>query len=274
MKIKYIPITILIAIIAYLSYLYSKKSHIGALRADPVIHPNYLISPVSCDQNSYGRGVGTIPINTIAPCPAGSSVHIEGEGDCRTPNLDYGQNFVLSGTGYVPTVSIRSKFINGIACCNGIIGEEACSTLCTAGEIDDGCTCRKVACKPGDENIAGLCYQACPGGWNRLGLGCKITCGDGFFDSGDHCWKLGDIVMTYAQRTASTCPDGQELSSGLCYPKCQSGWSGVGPICWAPVTTHPRESVISPLQPVQVVAKQYFQRQAIFEGNSTPPVAC
>ncbi len=256
------------AFILYFSYLYSKKpTHVGALQAEtPIIHDSYIISTASCTQNSYGRGVGTIP--SIAPCPAGSTAPDEGDGNCRTPRLDYGQNFVLSGVGYAPSVQIRGK-----GCCN-MAWDTPCNHICTADETDDGCTCRKVACNGTDEYIAGLCYPKCSPGWNRSGLGCKVPCGDGLYDSENHCWKPGDIVMTYEQRTK--CPNGGEVSANLCYPKCQTtpSFTGVGPICWADVTTHPRESVISPLKPVQVVAKQYFHRDALFEGTSTPPVAC
>jgi hypothetical protein len=28
------------------------------------------------------------------------------------------------------------------------------------------------------------------------------------------------------------CPAGQELSGGLCYPKCAAGYTGEGPVCW------------------------------------------
>ncbi len=280
MKIKYL-LVISIAFILYFSYLYSKKhTYVGALQAsaEPTIYPSYLMSVASCTQNSYGRGVGTIP--SIAPCPAGSTSRDEGDGNCRTPNLDYGQNFVLSGVGYVPggvgvlpVVTVRA---------NG------CAGGCTADETDDGCFCRKVACPADhpnyvagfcyqpcngtDEKIAGLCYPKCSPGWDRSGLGCKVPCGDGLFDADNHCWKVGEVVMTYEQRTA--CPNGGEIDANLCYPKCQSNWKGIGPICWAPVTTHPRESVISPLKPIQVVAKQTFHRDALFEGTSTPPVAC
>ncbi|MGZ8184634.1 MAG: metallophosphoesterase [Methylobacter sp.] len=32
--------------------------------------------------------------------------------------------------------------------------------------------------------------------------------------------------------TQNSCPDGQEKDAALCYPKCNSGYSGVGPVCW------------------------------------------
>lgn len=31
----------------------------------------------------------------------------------------------------------------------------------------------------------------------------------------------------------AACPNGTENNAGLCYPVCRSGYSGLGPVCWA-----------------------------------------
>merc|ERR1719225_691029 len=36
----------------------------------------------------------------------------------------------------------------------------------------------------------------------------------------------------YAREYRGPCCAGQELSGGLCYPICHSGFSGAGPVCW------------------------------------------
>merc|ERR1711994_291198 len=36
----------------------------------------------------------------------------------------------------------------------------------------------------------------------------------------------------YAREYRAPCCPGQELSGGLCYPFCHSGFSGAGPVCW------------------------------------------
>lgn len=37
--------------------------------------------------------------------------------------------------------------------------------------------------------------------------------------------------------TPNTCPqDKPELDAGLCYPRCRTGYRGVGPVCWAEST--------------------------------------
>jgi len=45
------------------------------------------------------------------------------------------------------------------------------------------------------------------------------------------CWKQ---TYTRGAGTVPTadCPAGQEKDAGLCYPKCKSGFTGVGPVCW------------------------------------------
>lgn len=40
----------------------------------------------------------------------------------------------------------------------------------------------------------------------------------------------GHEVVTF---TPNSCPPGQEEDAGLCYPRCRSGYHGVGPVCWA-----------------------------------------
>lgn len=33
--------------------------------------------------------------------------------------------------------------------------------------------------------------------------------------------------------TPDTCPPGYDIDAGLCYPACEAGFNGVGPVCWA-----------------------------------------
>jgi len=39
---------------------------------------------------------------------------------------------------------------------------------------------------------------------------------------------------TEASGFSCSCPAGQEMQGGLCYPLCKSGWNGEGPVCWRP----------------------------------------
>lgn len=53
--------------------------------------------------------------------------------------------------------------------------------------------------------------------------------------------KNQDIVTMEFQKpgyrvfalTPDTCPSGFENDAGLCYPACEAGFKGVGPVCWA-----------------------------------------
>jgi hypothetical protein len=53
--------------------------------------------------------------------------------------------------------------------------------------------------------------------------------------------KEQDIVALERQKPGyrlfatwpDTCPPGQDYDAGLCYPSCEPGYNGVGPVCWA-----------------------------------------
>src|SRR5262245_42403352 len=56
--------------------------------------------------------------------------------------------------------------------------------------------------------------------------------GIGVFFSSDGATKPA-LILDRTSTTAS-CAAGEELDpDGLCYPVCQSGFHGVGPVCWA-----------------------------------------
>jgi len=44
------------------------------------------------------------------------------------------------------------------------------------------------------------------------------------------CWRNSYVRGIGA--TPSTCQDGQELQTGLCYQDCKDGYTGNGPVCW------------------------------------------
>ena len=49
-------------------------------------------------------------------------------------------------------------------------------------------------------------------------------------DDIEGCW-----VQSYGRGAGiitSECSGGKEYDAGLCYPKCEEGYSGVGPVCW------------------------------------------
>ena len=57
-----------------------------------------------------------------------------------------------------------------------------------------------------------------------------MTCSDYGF-TGQLDLSCSKRIHIGAVRTGQ-CDDGEEMDVGLCYPKCRSGFSGVGPVCW------------------------------------------
>jgi len=80
---------------------------------------------------------------------------------------------------------------------------------------------QKKVCPSGKENIAGLCYTKCKSGYSG-GLMCKPG-----------GWKL---IGAYSRGvgTMPSCAPGDEpgATDAICYPKCPSGMTGIGPVCW------------------------------------------
>jgi len=50
------------------------------------------------------------------------------------------------------------------------------------------------------------------------------------FEEGPDSTGVGDRIFG---TTPHTCKKGDELQDGLCYTKCDPGYHGVGPVCWA-----------------------------------------
>jgi hypothetical protein len=307
----------------------------GIVTDTPTGFPEYIESPLSCLKNSYvrlltssiktvGRGVGTMPIK--AACPAGQR---DDGTDCWEDVVNYGPVYIPSpGIAYIPS-GIRTV---PKGCCNGLPAIDgnnsiACESKarCTyAGGgaetdwINYPCTCTSSLCNVNsnytdgrrDDLIGGLCYQLCPSGYDRNGLGCSIqTCPDGSTNVAGICRKGCGCIKTPLSNRLS-CPDGQELCGGLCYPKCQTGYApagcnlcensntcdpltqdhepgvcypkcqvnppftGIGSTCWSNAITHPRDSRVTLPKVINVEAKKIFHRDALFEGVSTPVPSC
>lgn len=109
------------------------------------------------------------------------------------------------------------------------------------------------SCAPGREKSGALCYQKC--GPNRVGEanGCWSACPAGFEDRGVFCLQnrqsecppttiktiVGTCTKTNEWRDLGVplvCGGGKQDDAGLCYDKCRTGFSGVGPVCWGTCT--------------------------------------
>lgn len=167
-------------------------------------------------KSSYGRGAGYA---------------IWSEADCKRENP---QGCEQNGLIWYP--KCRSGFSgNGPVCWQ---------TSCPSGYADDGALCRKIdvgikktvfdrySCNSDEELNGAVCYPKCPAGTTGNGPMCwKNSCPDGYTDDGATCRKDGKgITKTVFDRYS--CRHDEELNGALCYPKCQAGYRGEGPVCW------------------------------------------
>ena len=90
--------------------------------------------------------------------------------------------------------------------------------------------CFISGCPDGTINEAGLCYKACDPNFKSDGATmCYKQYSD--FSSGTITSITKNITMNTGV-PISTCSNGNEKSGALCYPQCNQGYSGNGPVCW------------------------------------------
>jgi hypothetical protein len=191
-----------------------------------------------------------------APCPVDGSV-----GCGPTCNSMWVSNIKLScdTKNRVPTCASDEELIDGLCykkCRDGYTSGRDdilfCSRRsCPPGYRNDGLTCARdvhtvpkesygrgagtpLICGLGLEaGSAGLCYPPCPKGTTGVGPVCWEECPTGWTSSGVGCTK--PLYNRGMGVTPSVCPDGT-VSGGpgslLCYPECQTGYKGDGPVCW------------------------------------------
>jgi|GEM_PF-2671060 len=190
------------------------------------IAPAQADDPEFCWKDTYGRGVGTIPdacgpgrekigLLCYSKCPAGTarfgfdchSVCPAGMRDdglfCR--KAEYGRG---AGYPWVPADGFSDAGM--FRRCEADHGRNNCEKhglivypKCAPGYEPFGC----CICRPK--------VPDCP----ALGLnpGIDLSCAKKVY--------IGDPVPM-------VCSGGKEKDAGLCYPKCDPGFDGVGPVCW------------------------------------------
>jgi len=165
-------------------------------------------------------------------------VHANGGGSCWLKA--YGR-----GVGKPISTCPADKEKNGALCyplCqNGFYGVgPVCWSPCPNGFRDDGAFCAKpgpygrgvgkIRSFDNSEKCLGLWYKKCDYGFHNVGCNiCSPNCPDGMTDIGVSCAK-----KSYG-RTAGTplsCKADEQYDAGLCYPPCQQGTKGIGPVCW------------------------------------------
>ena len=81
--------------------------------------------------------------------------------------------------------------------------------------------------------------RSCPW-YNKCGLfgtKCGKSCGSDYINDGCTCRRPPKVVAkkSYGRGVGKPmkCAAGEEQGAALCYPKCKSGYVGVGPVCWS-----------------------------------------
>jgi len=87
-----------------------------------------------------------------------------------------------------------------------------------------------LGCADNEELSGALCYPKCKSGYTGVGPVCWENCSGETTDAGATCTK-----KSYG-RTAGVpliCRSTEQYDAGLCYPFCNTNYTGVGPVCWS-----------------------------------------
>jgi hypothetical protein len=107
-----------------------------------------------------------------------------------------------------------------------------CGTKCPSGYRDDGLTCFRDAKIVSSNHSSCAWYDKCG---IALDKGCSV-CPSGYTNDGCTCRVDAKMITksTYSRGAGSplhACGTGEEKSGLLCYPTCNAGFHGVGPMC-------------------------------------------
>lgn len=179
--------------------------------------PNTSDSGAICIKHSRNRGTGTLPT-----CPTGTYQDVL----LCYPNCKSG----FTGNGPVCWGVCPPGYPDFDGFCGKPPGygrgaghetEQACVTSGDPGAATNGC-----------ELYGLLWYPICNKGFHNFGCCiCVADCPPGFRDDGATCYKPS--YPNSAGTLPDGCPDDKEYDVGLCYPKCDPGFSGVLTICYA-----------------------------------------
>ncbi len=184
-----------------------------------------------CWRHSYGRGAGTIP--------AGCSGGMNNQNGLCYRNCAAGYH----GEGPVCWQNCPSGFTDiGVSCAKPKpYGRGAGYPWKFGDPLDDSrmfARCQAAHGRGNCEKSGAVVYPKCKPGFHPVGCcTCSPNCVNGMRDDGAFCAK-----KSYG-RGAGIIPTGcgQKVNdAGLCYPRCTSGYAGVGPVCWGQCpATHP-----------------------------------
>lgn len=169
--------------------------------------------------------------------------------------------------GQLAWVSVSAPPTGRIGSFFGAAGSSASSMVHSPLELSYGRGAGTVldTCDPGWELDGALCYPTCDNGYTGVGPVCwEKDCDSGYTDYGATCtynhglptscdmdWftcncphgyvdaGLFCAAKTYTKSSYGRgagvvphCGSGEEKDGALCYPKCEAGYKGVGPVCW------------------------------------------
>lgn len=183
--------------------------------------------PQFCWKDSYGRGVGTVPdscprgqerigllcydrcpsgmkrvgVDCHSVCPAG----MEDQGlFCRRKEYGRGAGYPWKFGDSLNDSGMRRR-------CERDHGKGNCEK---SGEI------YYPKCKPGYKPFGCCICRPKPPDCRGLGLkpGIDLSCAK---------------VVQVGNPKTGRCGSGEEKDAGLCYDRCQAGYDGIGPVCWA-----------------------------------------
>ena len=206
-----------------------------------------------CWKDSYGRGVGKVPSH----CPSNKET-IAGGVLCYTKCHHLG-NYARFGYdchqrcgsgwndhGLLCNRGNHGRGVGKVECgwdywasSSSTLGEHAANGRRLLGNARTRLVCGGRHCsRKGRQDCLGLCYPRCPSShpnWIGCNL-CGVSCtGSGYANGiAPSCPKK--IHCSHGLE-AATCPPGMDYDAGLCYKKCSSGFTGVGPVCWGDAPT-------------------------------------
>lgn len=160
----------------------------------------------------------------------------------------------------------RYKYIWGCLGCHD--GSNVCKDDCykvwEPKLVTTGCGCIKKTlferqtCKADEDMHIGMCYPKCRSGYGSSDLDVlfcksKAGCPQGYIDTGLTCYR-GPISTTKKSFIRplknALCDNNLEKDAGgLCYSKCPSNTTGVGPLCWSGCPTGYGEMGVSCAKP-------------------------
>jgi hypothetical protein len=120
------------------------------------------------------------------------------------------------------------------------------------------------SCPPGMVKEGAICYEACPDGYDARGPLCWPRCPTtgGFSDLPANCQKQAHNRGVGV--IPSICPtDKPSKDAGLCYPNCDPGFRGVGPICWQECPSGYTDTGVSCLRPADTINQERYKRTTV-----------